>query len=229
MSLIKSINDRIIPTSIDDFKSVISKRDGLARNNRFAVVITQPRPRGLLNLSLDDVLTSFATDSFNPRKFINDPRDLAIMCESCIFPGKAIMTVEHSMYRNAVKKPTGYVNEDASMVFVLTNDYYAKKFFEEWQDLIIDRKTYIAGYKDEYVSDVIIHQLDLNNFPIYSVTLKNAFPTAINSVSLDAEADNQYAKLPVTFSFDDIDVIGGISSLTDAAKKELTDVFGGLI
>ena len=74
--------------------------------------------------------------------------------------------------------------------------------------MIITLKKYLThkgtvNYRDDYVSDVIIQQLDKNNIPIYTCTLQNAFPTTISSIELSNASENAIAKVSITMSYDD--------------------------
>ena len=186
MSLVNKVQGLISPTTIDDFKSVISRRSGLAPANRFAIFMSPPS-QTLLNLDLQNIASNLLSGNFGPSQLVNDPRDIAILCESCSLPGRQIQTLDHQNrnYRQSVKEPQGYFNEDVSFVFHLTNDYHMKKVFDRWLDLIINPETYQVAYKNEFVSDVTIQQLNQQNVPVYGVKLKNAFPVTMNAIELN--------------------------------------------
>ena len=185
MSLANKVQGLISPTTIDDFKSVISRRSGLAPANRFAIFMSPPS-QTLLNLDLQNAASNLLSGNFGPGQFVNDPRDIAILCESCTLPGRQIQTLDHQNrnYRQSVKEPQGYMLEDVSFVFHLTNDYHMKKVFDRLLDLIINPETYQVGYKNEFVTDVTIQQLNQQNIPVYGVKLKNAFPITMNAIEL---------------------------------------------
>ena len=98
---------------IDNFKSEISRRGGFAASNRF--------------------WTSFSVPRFVQSWNSNYSRSLNLLCESISFPGKQIESVDYSMYRNTYKVPTGYMNDELNVVFRLTQDFFVKKVFDEWQ------------------------------------------------------------------------------------------------
>ena len=43
----------------------------------------------------------------------------------------------------------GYAVDDISMSFLLTNDYYVKKYFDTWKTFIINENKQIANYKKD--------------------------------------------------------------------------------
>jgi hypothetical protein len=220
-----NLNQKINPSSIDAFKSMVTARHGLARANRF-MVIMKPPTQSLFSINLGRILfdTIVAGNDLNYRDFITDPRDIAMLCESASIPGKQIQTLDYSLWRQPVKVPMAYMNEDVTMVFHLTNDYYAKKLFTDWSNLVIDPKTYHLRYDNEYKADIIIQQLDHNNLPVYATLLKGAYPVGVNSVTLDNN-DTATQKLTVVFTYDD----QAEMSPTESIITGVQNVVGGFL
>ena len=229
MSLVNKVQGLISPTTIDDFKSVISRRSGLAPANRFAIFMSPPS-QTLLNLDLQNVASNLLSGNFGTGQLVNDPRDIAILCESCSLPGRQIQTLDHQNrnYRQSVKEPQGYFNEDVSFVFHLTNDYHMKKVFDRWLDLIINPETYQVAYKNEFVSDVTIQQLNQQNVPVYGVKLKNAFPVTMNAIELN-NSSTETQKLNVTLTYEDYETEGSIASSIGGVKNIIGGVLNRLL
>lgn len=165
---------------IDAFKSLITRRGGLSKANRFDVMITLPS--GII-----------ASDR---------GRDLSLLCESTNIPGKQITTTEWSPgYGHPVKIPTGTILEDLTMVFNLTSDFYVKDIFDEWQELVISSVTDNIKYDEEFKTDLVIRALGDNDKPIYSLKIFEAYPITVSSVSLDSNSENTTNKLSVTFAY----------------------------
>jgi hypothetical protein len=207
-----------LPVGIDALKSTIGARGGLARANRFAVYMSPPSGPGLLNLDPFSLVTSIANSGFNLSSFINDPRDMFILCESVQFPGRRIMTMEHNLTHKAIKKPYSYVVDEVTFSFLLTGDYFIRKYFDSWQETIIDyNDSKRVGYKHEYAADVIIQQLSTSNdvLPSYQAKLINAYPIAINAVELSNSAENTVLQCSVTLTFDDWESTGISESAVD--------------
>jgi len=229
MSLASKIQGTISPTTIDDFQAVVGRRSGLAPANRFAVFMSPPS-QTLLNLDLQNIATNILSGNFGLSQLINDPRDLAILCESCSLPGRQIQTLDsqHLGYRQAIKFPQGYFNEDVNFVFHLTNDYYLRKVFDRWLDIIVNPETYQVSYKKDYVTDVTIQQLNRRNIPVYGVKLKNAYPVTVSTIGLsNSSADTQ--KLNVTLTYEDYETEGSIVSSIGGVKNIIGGVLNKLI
>jgi len=227
--LVDTAEKYINPSTIDDFKSTIGKRNGLAMANRFLIIV-QPPSQSLLNFNLGDLANKFLLGGkINVSDFINDPRDIAMLCESCSLPGRQIQTLDYSSYRQSVKVPTYYANEDVQMTFHLTNDYYIRKVFDKWHELVLNQESYLLNYNKDFSADIIIQQLNPQNKPIYSVKLKNAYPVGINSIALDNTTNDTTQKLVVQITYEDFEQIGNISSTVEGVKNFVTGALKKLI
>ena len=164
---------------IDAFKSILARRGGLSKANRFDVLITLPR--GIV---------------------ADQGRDLSFLVESSQIPGKQITSFEWSLYGHTIKVPTGYILEDVTMVFNITNDYYVKKIFDDWQNKVIDEHAYLLAYDSAFKADVHIRQLNEQDEIVYSATLVRAYPISVQSMMMDNAADSTTQKLSVTFAYD---------------------------
>jgi len=211
MSFIRQITNAITPTSIDALKGTISKRGGAARANRFAIFMTPPNS-SFLNLDLQGAASSLLSGSFSASSFVNDPRDISMLCESCSLPSREITTLDYQQFRQSIKLPNGYNVSDIDFTFLLTNDYYARKFFDKWINSVVDVETYGMAYRDEYSCDVVIQQLNEQNVPVYGVRLINAYPIAVQSVELNQTSESTIQKQTVTFTFEDFKPEGAITS-----------------
>ena len=201
------------PVNIDSMKSTINRHGGIARGNRYAVYISHPSKgmNALLRFDPATFLNNLISgDGVHVGDFINDPRDLFIMCQSVSLPGKRISTMEADHNHNATKKPYSATMDEVSMTFMLTNDYYIKKYFDLWQEMIIDttHNHYKTSYKRDYCSDIIIQQLSTSNhiIPGYTLMLENAYPIQVGSISL-GNGEEGLMELPITWEYDNFRTI----------------------
>lgn len=171
-------------SSIENLKSEVVRRSGLANPNRFRAMINVP-----------DYVREGG-------KF--DMRSLDLLCESITFPGKQIETLDYSMYRNPLRMPTGYINDDITITFRLTEDFYAKTIFEKWQQGIIDQKTYTLRYLAEYVTDIKLEHQDKQDKVKYGITLRDAYPITLGAVAKSQTTTDSILTLDVTFSCRDV-------------------------
>ena len=206
--------------SIDNLKSTISKRGGLATANRFQVIFTPPT-QSLINK--DETTLVGVLKSGNIGGAISDPRDISLLCESVNLPGRQVTSIDYTSNKQTIKVPYSVLNEDVSMSFILTNDYYIKTLMDNWMSSIVDMDIYRVGYKKEFSANVVIQQLDKNDIPIYGVTLENAYPTTLGSISLDNNSENTIQKLSVTFAYDNYIPQGPITSSLSALDTTINN------
>jgi hypothetical protein len=208
---------------IDKFKSVISKRGGLAPQNRFAVYMALP----LISFDPQDLIAKVFDQGANTGGGllgINDPRDVSILCDSVTMPGRQIATNDLQNNLLAVKMPYTYMNDDVTFSFHITNDHFMKKYFEKWFNQIVDRRSMTIKYKSQYATDVIIQQLDQRDVPVYTCTLRNAFPTTIAGYEVTNSGENQTQRMQITLAYDDWYEEGFVESILSKGKVLLGSV-----
>jgi len=173
--------------------------------------MTPPR-QSILNLDLQGAIISAVSGTFNKRQLFNDPRDIALLCESASMPGRQVTTLDDQSIRHSIKRPSGLINEDVIFSFILTNDYYIKKIFDKWQAMVLDPQRYRVKYLNEYSTDVVIQQLNKKSLPVYGIRLKNAWPVTVNAVTLDNNSENTVQKISVTMTYENYVEEGGVTS-----------------
>jgi hypothetical protein len=216
-----------LPVSIDTLKSTINRRGGVARGNRFAVYVSHPSKgmNSLLNFNPANLLSNLISgQGVRIGDFIQDPRDIFLLCQSCTMPGKRIMTTEATHNHHNTKKPYSAATDEVTMTFLMTNDYYMKKYFDMWQEMIIDtsHEHYKAFYKREYCSDVSIQQLSASNdvVPGYTVKLENAYPIQVGALELGNAADG-LMELSITWEYDNFRTVNMVDGFEDVVGRML--------
>tara|TARA_B100001093_G_scaffold31078_2_gene26877 strand:+ start:3075 stop:3710 length:636 start_codon:yes stop_codon:yes gene_type:complete len=204
--------------SIDTLKSVIGKKGGLAPANRFNVIFAPPAV-SLLNLNPENIVGSIVSGGFSIANLINDPRDISILCTKATLPGRTVSTFDHQDAVQQNKYPQTFIDEEVSMTFRLTNDYYIKNMFETWMSGIFDTESYRVGFKKDYSVDVVIQQLNQKNIPVYGVKMEKCFPTNLSSVELDNTASDTMQEVTVTWAYDKFKPEGPLSSTASALRS----------
>lgn len=209
--------------NLDNFKSLVSKRGGLAPANRYAVYMPLPLisfdPQELIGRAFGQ-----GNAANGNRRFVNDPRDVSILCDSVSMPGRQVATSDLVNNMLPIKMPYGYLNDDVNMSFHITNDHFMKKFFDKWVDSIFDRQKQTMKYRSSYTSDIIIQQLDQRDVPVYTCTLRNAYPITIQTYDLSNAAENTFQKLNITFAYEDWNEEGFVESVLSKGKVLLGSV-----
>lgn len=179
-----------MPNPIDNMKALLSKRGGIARGNRYGVHFTHPTLRNSQGRS---------------NNWVQDGRDTWILCTAAVLPGKRISTTEATHNHHLAKKPYSMATDEVTMSFMLTGDYYMKKYFDLWQEMIVDStgNHYKTYFKRDYVADVQIEALgyDEDDTVGYSITLQNAYPIQVSQVELGEGAEG-ILEVTVTWEYD---------------------------
>lgn len=164
---------------VDDLKSLVSLKGGMARSNLFRVE-----------------LPSFAGAT---------KEEINLLCRNVVLPGRQIISREKSIGIQNRKVAYGHLYQEVNMTFSLMNDYGIKKYFEYWQSKAVNQTSYEIGYKKEYAKPVKIQQLKKSTNPtendiIYEVELYDAFPVTMNDIALSNDTD-QLAELNISLGF----------------------------
>lgn len=197
-------------STIDTLKSVVGKRGGIAKSNRFNVVFTPPT-QSLINLSPSAIIGVLAGGQ-SAKSLISDPRDITLLCQGASIPGRQITTIDYQAEKQIVPIPYAIIDEDVTLKFLMTSDYYIKRMMDDWVSSIVNLESYQVGYKKDFACDVIIQQLDAENVPVYGVKLINAFPTSVTGIELDQAQESAAMELSVTMSYDRVETQGPLKS-----------------
>ena len=164
--------------SYNEFKSQIAK-NGVARNNRFAVNISVP-------LQL--------TEGY-------DIKQLMLYCTSVNLSGVNISSDAVKLYGESIEVPYDRTFSGATFSFLMSPDLKEKKLFDDWIDLIQNPNNRTFGYMDDFKAEEIsIQVLDLNDEYRYEVKLYEAFPKTIGNLNLANDAAGVMS-LDVSFDY----------------------------
>ncbi len=204
----------MLPVSIDDLKSTISKRDGVARSNRFSVYMNIP----IISISLTNIVTNLLKGNNALAGTVNNPRDISVLCETTGMPGFDVNTFETAYGIKRRKIPQAFDKQDIQLTFMVTNDYFSRNFLDTWCNSVINKLDGTINYKSDYASDIVIQQLDVKNFPIGGVKLYNAYPISVQEIPLSNNNDNDVTKITATFTYDYALNTDAIASSLDAGS-----------
>ena len=196
--------------SIDNMKALIGRRGGIARGNRFGVHITHPLKNqgvfeGKKSIVREGPRNSFSREVTEFKDFLQNGEDTYMLCSSVTLPGKRISTTEATHNHNLAKKPYSMATDEVTMTFLLTGDYYIKKYFDMWMNMVVDsaHHHYKTMYKKDYVADIEIRALQGNEDGIvgYGNLLENAYPIQMSQVELSNASDG-LMELTITWEYD---------------------------
>ena len=174
--------------SPDTLKATLLAKGGIAYNDKYIVIITKP-PLGGADLPGG----------------IDMRRQLSLLCDTATLPTKSLATYEKSIYGPVKAMPYRMTFTEASMSFIMTDGMTEKKYFDAWQNKIVDQDSGNIGYFDDYVVNINIkkfsHIAEGSTDPTYEVDLIDAWPSIVAEVQLSHSGGGEAMKLPVTFQF----------------------------
>jgi hypothetical protein len=201
------------------FLSNIKAKDGLARPNRFQVILPIPQYIGnyiesglieqLLNFPnsvFSDITTRVKGASDNRSSNPTISRYLALQCESAQLPGKSMATADVDMlYGPKFKIPyRAMYDENITLTWICTNEFYERKLFDKWLEAMTPNDTHNArfsqGEKTRFTTNIKIVQYDDFIKQIYAVELIDAFPVMIAPQTL-SWGDDGFHRLSVQFAY----------------------------
>ena len=87
------------------------------------------------------------------------------------------------------------------MTFQASSDLAERTFFEGWQKMAFNEKTWNIGYYNEYIGSVEIFIIDQQNNKRYGIKLWEAFPKNINAIELSYAPASEVMKIQVGVAF----------------------------
>lgn len=211
--------------NISSFASTIGKR-GIARNNRFLVLIPPVRAVNSYGNSLMNAIVNYIAPKFQG----NSSLGIALICSATELPGRTFMTSDKREYPQKIENvPYMEAPGEMTMKFILGRDMFEYYYFQQWANDIINRSTNLLNYYDEYTTSIIVSQLDENDTVIASVELEKCWPSSISPVQMSFSNINQYAELEVTFKYKRWVPILTPYSLAETALTIINQAAGALV
>ena len=155
--------------SLDRFRTEILTK-GLARSNRFEVIINPP--------------------VFLSQKYGDT---ISLLAEQASLPMLNIISKSYKIFGPSYQRPftSEYGGEGMPMTFHVDSSMTVRNFFEDWMHAIVNPVTFTTSYQDQYIGSIEIRQIDEQDNITYAVRLLEAFPRNLNlmdfSFSLELE------------------------------------------
>jgi len=227
------------------FQAQINQGEGMARPNRFYVIINPPQklvttpggPPSQLSKNTNNDLNSAAMRE-----------NMQMMCNKITMPSRDINTSPHKTYGPKREMPYAYsFSGEIELTFYGDKFLRQRMFWENWQKTIFDGETHDMRYYDDYVGSIDIFQLgqfdakaDDDARVTYAVRLYEVYPQIISPIEYTYGNNNAIVEVPVTLNFRNwvnltIDQVNG-ATIGQAAGDKPTikaskdfGLFGGIL
>lgn len=187
-------------SSIDAFVNRILADDQIANPNRYWVEFSFPSMGGAGNhLNLPLALQGSSPITVDNR--FNNLGQLAMMCTTAVMPGRQLNTVQHKHEQYPITIPVSQSYAPVTFGFTLSGNLKERRFFELWQDVVVNNENGTMNYYNEYTAPIKMFQLDKNNKATYGVELHECYPTSISDVSYTYAANNEILNMSVSLSY----------------------------
>ena len=133
--------------------------------------------------------------------------NLQYLCESVSLPTKGIASNAHDVYGPPREIPYRETFTEAALSFILDDKFTVKKFFDKWQEKIINVETGNVNYWNNFVATINITRLsnDATSFTDatdkYKIELREAYPSAVGEIALGHQQGGEILRLSVTFKY----------------------------
>ena len=227
------------------FQAQINQGEGMARPNRFYVIINPPQklvttpggPPSQLSKNTNNDLNSAAMRE-----------NMQMMCNKITMPSRDINTAPHKTYGPKREMPYAYsFSGEIELTFFGDKFLRQRMFWENWQKTMFDGETHDMRYYDDYVGSIDIFQLgqfdakaDDDARVTYAVRLYEVYPQTISPIEYTYGNNNSIVEVPVTLNFRNwvnltIDQVNG-ATIGQAAGDKPTikaskdfGLFGGIL
>ena len=175
-----------MPQSIFSVEKIRAAAGGFAKGNRYNVTIIPPQ-----FMSSDSAILS---------KF-------PYLCEAISLPTKGIASNAQKIYGPPREIPYGETFTEAALSFILDDKFTVKRFFDKWQENIINVETGNVNYWNNFVATINITRLsnDASDFETandkYKIELREAYPSAVGEIALGHTQGGEILRLSVTFKY----------------------------
>ena len=133
--------------------------------------------------------------------------NLSFLCESVSLPTKGIASTAQDIYGPPREIPYRETFTEAALSFIVDDAFTIKRFFDAWQERIINPETGNVNYWTNFVATINITRLsnDASGFETatdkYKIELREAYPSVVGEVALGHSQGTDILKLSVTFKY----------------------------
>jgi len=192
------LTDALAYGTLSEILGLGNSTDGMSRKNRYEVTLYPPTGARGSRGNTTNVFSKIMGDLLGD----GTVRATGLRCESISMPGRNMdSTPDTNIYGPEREIVTGYSFGDINAIFQCSSDMREKKYWETWQRLTFNPKTFDIGYYKDYVGTVDIHTLDEQENRRYGVRLVEAWPKTIGPQQLAYNDNNSYQTVDITIAY----------------------------
>ena len=188
------LTDALAYGTLNEILGLGNGTDGMSRKNRYEVTLYPPTGARGSRGNTTNVFSKIMGDLL--------VRATGLRCENISMPGRNMdSTPDTNIYGPEREIVTGYSFGDINATFQCSSDMREKKYWETWQRLTYNPKTFDIGYYNDYVGTVDIHTLDEQENRRYGCRLVEAWPKSIGPQQLAYNDNDTYQTVEITIAY----------------------------
>ncbi len=178
-------------------EDAITRLSGVASSARYWVAFNLPQ--GISQGSLDGVSDNVLRAA--PQQFETQLGDIGMMCSQMSFPSRSFLTTDHRHIGTPYRIPYTAQYTDVNFTFYLSSDLRERKYFEIWQQMIVNVGMNSLNYYDDYVMPVYLMQVDKEGNITYQINLIEAYPISIGEIQYGFAMKDKVATCSITMAY----------------------------
>ena len=193
------------------FQAQINQGEGMARPNRFYVIINPPQKLTLEpgGPPMQRERLEHRNSNANELTGSTMRENIQMMCNKVTMPSRDVNTQSVRHYGPKREMPYAYsYSGELEMTFFGDKFLRQRMFWENWQKQIFSTETHDMRYYDDYVGSIDIFQLgqfdakgDDDARVTYAVRLFEVYPQTISPTDYAYGSNNTVVEVPVTLNF----------------------------
>jgi len=192
------LTDALAYGTLQEILGLGNGTDGMSRKNRYEVTLYPPTGARGSRGNTTNVFSKIMGDLLGD----GTVRATGLRCENISMPGRNMdSTPDTNIYGPEREIVTGYSFGDINATFQCSSDMREKKYWETWQRLTYNPKTFDIGYYNDYVGTVDIHTLDEQENRRYGCRLVEAWPKSIGPQQLAYNDNDTYQTVEITIAY----------------------------
>lgn len=127
--------------------------------------------------------------------------DKGLMCKAVNIPGTSIETEISYSSKPFRTLPKYNTFAPVTLTFYAETDQSNRRFFEDWQNMVVDRQTGLVGYYNEYTTGVFVYTYDRNGKATALTYFHECYPTQVGAIQLNWDSNNEIMTYDVELTY----------------------------
>lgn len=192
------MSETTIDIGIERFISTLSR--GLAKPNKFLVEFKLPEGIGEMKEGVNNSSTRGQISSLDT--IYNQNSAINIYCHTCSLPQRSLLTYVHKQTSAPYRVPYSVAEYDPiTFSFYSDGELNTRKYFDIWQNAVMNTKSNTVNYWNEFTSDITIKIIDEIGNIGYTVKLSQCYPVSVGMVELSYSMSNMLLSTMVTMCY----------------------------